>query len=359
MTEFNLEAQNSRLPPVRGKKLSSAPKITWNADLIYFDGPLLSLYKQDDGQDYLVSWIDCDSRRNRWAMFPVERAALQGYLSGDISLRNLCIEAWVVILFDTGSDAKRRNWVQLEAFPEDYLPKKSSLLKSEVSTEAAKRLVEDKAIDIALGINGELYLEDLELIPKLYQQLYSFHYGIEHLHRPAVRHTVRKSMHTWSGGIGAVNLFSGLKSVTPSIHRARLIELRYNSPGAIRLNLLSSLAQKIRSSMNHLIPSEEYEAAETLYNEVYSYFRKYNITGFDDERSEVQLELSAVQKNDLRDFSEKMLAILGWQHHRDAFADLDVTEISRLRMLLAYYRRLRRLRDFVVARKLSLDGEFE
>ncbi len=340
-----------------GKKIR-APELIWNSDLIYFDGPLLSLYKKDDGQDYLVSWIDCDDRKHRWAVFPVERETLQMYLNGEITLRSICLEAVNVVLFDTGKDAKRRNFVELEGFPGDYLPRKTSYLKPEISTEAAKKLIADSPVDMSLGINGELYLEDLELIPKLYQQLYSFHYGVEHLDRPAVRDSVQRSMHNWKGGFGAVNLFSGLKSVTPSIHRARLKELRYNSPGAIKLNLLPSLAEKIKSSMQCLLPQKVYDDSERLYKEVYSYFRDHKITGFDDERSDVQLELTEVQKKDLGFFAKRILDILGWDKHYDALQELGVTEISRLRMLLAYYRRLRRLREFVVAGKLSLEGEF-
>lgn len=358
MTDFTLEAQSNRLLPVKGRKVR-APDLIWNTDIIYFDGPFLSLYKKDDGQDYFISWIDCDQRRNRWAVFPVERDSLRLYLKGEMTLRNVCLEANGVIIFDTGMDAKRRNWVELDVFPQDYLPKKTSFLRPEISTEAAKKLAEEAAVDISLGINGELYLEDLELIPKLYQQLYSFHYGVEHLDRPAVRESVKRSMHNWKGGIGAVNLFSGLKNVTPSIHRARLKELRYNSPGAIKINMLPSLAEKIKSSMQHLLPVKAYDDAERLYREIYSYFREHKITGFDDERSDVQLELNDVQKRDLKYFAKKFLGALGWEKRQDALQELGVTEISLLRMVLAYYRRLRRLRDFIVAGKLSLDGEFK
>jgi hypothetical protein len=358
MNDLILEVQNGRLPRVPGKKVR-APDLIWNTDLIYFDGPLLSLYKKDDGQDYFVSWIDCDDYKHRWAVFPVEREILRLYLKGEVTLRNVCLEANNVVLFDTGKDAKRRNFVEVDSFPKDYLPKKTSFLKPEISTEAAKKLVEDQAIDMSLGINGELYLEDLELIPKLYQQLYSFHYGVEHLDRPAVRDSVQRSMHNWKGGFGAVNLFSGLKTVTPSIHRARLKELRYNSPGIIRLNLLPSLADKIKLAMQNILPAKIYDDAERLYKEIYSYFREHKITGFDDERSDVQLELTELQKRDLDFFARKFLKILSWERHHKALQELGVTEISRLRMLLAYYRRLRRLRDFVVNGKLSLEGEFK
>jgi hypothetical protein len=348
------------MTPLSGRKVDarSVPTYTWNADLIYFDGPMLSLYKQDDGQDVLFAWLDCDDRKNRWSVFTIDRDQLRAYLLGDISLRSICLATHSVFVFDTGMDCKRRNWILLNRFPEEYLPAQSSYLKPEIATIAARRLVEDTPVDLVLGLNGELYLEDLEGIPKLYQQLYSFHYGMEHMDRPAVKHTVQKTMETWSGGIGAVNLFSGLKSVMPSIHRARLTELRYNSPGVIRLNLLPLMAEKILTAMDAIVCDDAFNAVEMLYKRIYDYFRAHKITGFDDENSSVQLELNDVQKKDLRYFIGEYFKHLGWDLYRERFSAVGMTEISQLRMLLAYYRRLRKLRKYVIAGKLKLDGKF-
>lgn len=346
--------------PLNGRKVDarSVPTYTWNADLIYFDGPMLSLYKQDDGQDVLFAWLDCDDRKNRWSVFPIKRDELRAYLLGEISLRSICLAAHSLLVFDTGVDCKRRNWILLNRFPEEYLPAQSSFLKSEIATASAKRLVSDTPADLVLGLNGELYLEDLEGIPKLYQQLYSFHYGMEHMDRPAVKHTVQKTMESWRGGIGAVNLFSGLRSVTPSIHRARLKELRYNSPGVIRLNLLPLMAEKIQTAMDAIVVENAFNAIEVLYKRIYDYFRDHKITGFDDEKSSVQLDLNDVQKKDLRYFVDEYFKHLGWELYRERFSAVGMSEISQLRMLLAYYRRLRNLRKFVIAGKLKLDGEF-
>lgn len=356
MIEATLE-----MMPLSGRKVDarSVPTYTWNADLIYFDGPMLSLYKQDDGQDVLFAWLDCDERKNRWSVFPIDRDDLREYLLGNISLRSVCQSVHSVFVFDTGIDCKRRNWMTINGYPDTYLPAHNSFLKPEIATPAAKRLVEDTSADLVLGINGELYLEDLEAIPKLYQQLYSFHYGMEHMDRPAVKHTVQKTMASWSGGIGAVNLFSGLRSVTPSIHRARLTELRYNSPGKIRLNLLPRMAEKIHTAMDAIRSEKIFDEVENLYKRIYDYFREHKITGFDDEHSSVQLELNAVQKQDMRYFVDMYFKLLGWSFYRDRFESVGMTEISQLRMLLAYYRRLRKLRKFVVVGKLKLDGEFE
>ena len=59
------------------------------ADLIYFEGPLLSHYISGKGDDYLFYWVDRDSHDNRWLVLRVSLASLQRYIAGELSLREL------------------------------------------------------------------------------------------------------------------------------------------------------------------------------------------------------------------------------------------------------------------------------
>jgi len=341
-----------------GRKVGSneLPKYTWNADLVAFDGPLLSLFKQNDGKDVLFSWLDCDSRRNRWCVIPVTRSELWSYLNGQISLRSLILALPSIYIFNTGAKASRRTFFEIEKLPVQYLPEPDSFLTSEISTSAAKRLISEPAVEETLKLVGEeIYLEDLEGIPKLYQQLYSFHYGMGHLGRPAVRDAVQRLMGQWHGGIGAVNLFSGLKNVTPSIHRARVTALDYHSPGSIKMSLLPLLSARIKLAMGKIVKKEDFSQSEELYNRVYSYFRKHQISGFDDERTVIEKDLPPHQINDLRFFITQFFGIMDWNDYAEHFSKLDITPVSQLRMLLAYYRRLRKLREYIIAEKLALE----
>lgn len=347
----------NRMPILSGKKLNASdlPKYTWNADLISFDGPLLSLFKQSDGLDALFAWLDCDNTRNRWCVIPVTRSELWDYLTGKISLRALILKLPTIYVFNTGAKASRRAFTEIDKLPDFYLPDSDSFLTAEISTTAAKKLTDEAAQEETLILVGEeIYLEDLEGIPKLYQQLYSFHYGMEHLARPAVRNTVQQLMSEWRGGIGAVNLFSGLKSVTPSIHRARVVELRYNSPGVIKMSLLPLLSQRIKLAMNKIIGDEDFSNSESLYSEIYSYFRAHDISGLEDERAIVAKELMPHQITDLKFFITKFFNVIDWQSYAENFDKLAITPVSQLRMLLAYYRRLRKLREYIVSNKLAL-----
>lgn len=345
------------MPLLKGRRVTSSelPKYTWNADLVYFDGPLLSLFRQSDGSDALFAWLDCDNRSNRWCVVPVTRSELWHYLNGKISLRSLILALPSILIFNTGAKASRRTFYEIEALPKDYLPDEDSFLTPEISTSAAKKLIAEPAQEEDLILVGEeIYLEDLEAIPRLYQQLYSFHYGMDHLGRAAVRETVQNLMSQWHGGIGAVNLFSGLKNVTPSIHRARVMELRYHSPGVIKMSLLPFLSQRIRLAMSRILQKEDFSLTEELYNDVYAYFRKHKISGFEDERAMAERDLPAHQIQDLTFFVNRFFEIMGWRDYTEHFSKLEISPVSQLRMLLAYYRRLRKLRDYIIARKLAL-----
>ena len=71
---------------VKGLKIESFPikglyKID---DLIYFDGPLLSFYSNDSGDNYLYYWVDVDDFCNRWVVFSVELSELNDYLNAHL-----------------------------------------------------------------------------------------------------------------------------------------------------------------------------------------------------------------------------------------------------------------------------------
>ena len=59
------------------------------ADLISFEGPLLSHYVRDKGDDYLFYWVDSDENDNRWLALRVSLSNLQKYIGKELSLRQL------------------------------------------------------------------------------------------------------------------------------------------------------------------------------------------------------------------------------------------------------------------------------
>ena len=59
------------------------------ADLIFFEGPLLSHYVSEKGDDYLFYWVDRDEADNRWLVLRVSLANLQKYIAKELTLLQL------------------------------------------------------------------------------------------------------------------------------------------------------------------------------------------------------------------------------------------------------------------------------
>ena len=100
------------------------------ADLIYFEGPLLSHYVSSKGDDYLFYWVDRDNRDNRWLVLRVSLANLQKYISQVITLRELIENPndGYLYMVDVNNDVNYHDvkLVQPSALPAEYLPEKDS-----------------------------------------------------------------------------------------------------------------------------------------------------------------------------------------------------------------------------------------
>ena len=96
------------------------------ADLIYFEGPLLSHYVSSKGDDYLFYWVDRDESDNRWLVLRVSLASLQKYMAGEVSLLQLISSPNDGYLYQVDVDDAvcyhNVKLVQPADLPEDYLP---------------------------------------------------------------------------------------------------------------------------------------------------------------------------------------------------------------------------------------------
>ena len=116
------------------------------ADLIYFEGPLLSHYVSGKGDDYLFYWVDSDDNDNRWLVLRVSLANLQRYMAKDLSLREL-IETpndGYLYCVDVDNTIHYHNvlLVQPVDLPKEYLPSTDSFYEFEpIPTKDANELM--------------------------------------------------------------------------------------------------------------------------------------------------------------------------------------------------------------------------
>jgi hypothetical protein len=79
------------MEPLNGQLALTHPlrELQKRADLVFFDGPLLSLFENKDGDPYFFIWADVDRDTNRWVVFRTASAGLSAFLNKNVTLREL------------------------------------------------------------------------------------------------------------------------------------------------------------------------------------------------------------------------------------------------------------------------------
>ncbi|MEN8219957.1 MAG: DUF6575 domain-containing protein [Pseudomonadota bacterium] len=95
-------------------------------DLIYFDGPLLTLFENEYGDSYLYYWCDVNEQCNRWLVFRVTRKTLRFYVTQKLSLRELIANPVDGFLYSIELDdelqCQQCCLIQPQNLPQKYLP---------------------------------------------------------------------------------------------------------------------------------------------------------------------------------------------------------------------------------------------
>ncbi|MBF0552739.1 MAG: hypothetical protein HQK60_19675 [Deltaproteobacteria bacterium] len=116
---------------VEGCRIDKLPlMLSEVAHLIYLDGPLLSLVKNDHDETYVQFWCDADEQTNRWLFFRITNHQLVGYLTQEVTLHHLVLNPPDGFLYMVDMDAESNqtsvSFVLPSALPEIYLPPEES-----------------------------------------------------------------------------------------------------------------------------------------------------------------------------------------------------------------------------------------
>ncbi len=112
-------------------------------DIIEFEGPLLSHFSDEMGEDYFMKWVDKDSECNRWLLFNISKIDLNDYFQNSKTLRNLIKssnEIVYLIDIDDNINYKKIQVLSKDSIPENYLPTDKSIFNEKISTQYAKVL---------------------------------------------------------------------------------------------------------------------------------------------------------------------------------------------------------------------------
>jgi len=112
---------------ITGYQLDTFPlQLRGIVDLIYFDGPLLTLFENEYGDYYLYYWCDTDSDCHRWLVFRVTHHLLRFYVTQQRSLQELIIKPVDGFLYAIDLDDKLQGknicLVHPNHLPQEYIP---------------------------------------------------------------------------------------------------------------------------------------------------------------------------------------------------------------------------------------------
>jgi hypothetical protein len=142
-------------------------------DLLYFEGPLLSLFRDasDLNQYYLYKWADGDDDCNRWIVLPVRKIDLITFFEKEITLRRLFerSERLYLLDLDDGLDQKGLLETTPDRLPDSYLPREGSFFSEEKYNPFAstmKKYLADASLFDVLNV----VLNELAKVRKDYRQ---------------------------------------------------------------------------------------------------------------------------------------------------------------------------------------------
>jgi hypothetical protein len=70
-------------------EISHIDDMMYIGDLLFFDGPFLSVFANKENEPYIYRWVDSDKEYSRWLIFKTSHYYLQLYLKGNLSQHDL------------------------------------------------------------------------------------------------------------------------------------------------------------------------------------------------------------------------------------------------------------------------------
>ena len=123
--------QRALMEPIKGVKIPiyTLDYLEKVADLIYFDGPLLSWFKDQASHDFLFYWVDTDGQYNRWLVFRTTNEHIEKYIKQRRTLFDIVTKPVDGFLYSVdiavhGNELVYENVhiVTPSILPESYLP---------------------------------------------------------------------------------------------------------------------------------------------------------------------------------------------------------------------------------------------
>lgn len=224
---------------------------------------------------------------------------------------------------------------------EDWLPETGLFLSEEYRKEKqnAKSVVH---------IDGRWDIDDLNRFSNLVQDAYAFVYALNKKGNQATWYSIADKFHRypWRGGFSSVNFFSEIYKSIPTKDRAKISRIQYASPGTIEFAMNSDVSTSIHNFVSNI--NSQKSSSREAYTSSRKYLRDKKWLG----RAKDDLELSSQDNEELLDHVSKLAIAFALDKHKDDIIDLaNKDPLAAVKILLAYFRRLEGLADYVATGK--------
>lgn len=202
-------------------------------------------------------------------------------------------------------------------------------------------------------IDGRWDIRDLHSFPHRYAEVYSFLYALNPINPEAdlqLKQIFQR--YPWGGGFSAVNFYDNLYRVIPNEDRPTITRITYASPGFIELAAVAIVVSQIDKIFRKVVSAWNF--ADSVYDRIH-------------KRAMARKLLRLKVKDRERKLTEKEItfAIEATKELADAIGieNLDLLRhyaqdpLGELKILLAFYRRLRELQTFIEEGKVRLDAD--
>ena len=120
---------------------------TKRGDLLYFEGPVLSHFTDERGNDYFMNWVDAGKNFNRWLLTDVSKEHILKYLAGKMPWLKLITDNAIgaVYFLDIDKEAEYKHIILVSPkdIPDEYLPEKDSFFEMKYAGKYAQELVKE------------------------------------------------------------------------------------------------------------------------------------------------------------------------------------------------------------------------
>lgn len=312
--------------------------------LLHYEVPLVVLAKNSRAQNYLGINYDDGEQACKFYFCRIAPDVLRLLLSEKIDVRYVVTrghkgkyelaELWGRV----GETCKTK---KVEEISEDLLPQPGMFLPGHAPVSSSSKV---KVVDI----DGRWEVSDLKKFSDLVQDCYAFGYALLGATGAVSKREIERVFHKypWRGGFSSVNFFRSLYKGIPGQDRAQIKSIEYASPGFVEFVVNETVADSIRDLIIDL--NDDESLATATYKDVYRRLQDKGWLG----QSEDDLFLHADDKEELLELLGIACTAFGLKNYESHIIGLACEDmLASVKIVLAYYRRLKNLADYVATGK--------